>query len=1181
MFSILQWNMKGYYNNLYELQTLIKDASPSIISIQETYIPFSSNPPHPSKQYNTFLHNLPQSTNAKQELAVLVKKNISHKLIPINSDISVIALEIDFIEKFTIVSLYIPPQQQFSSSQINYILSLITTPIILIGDVNAWSLLWGSASTNIRGQILEDIILCSDLIVLNDGSPTHFSTHKTFSNIDITLCSSSLSPKCTWSILDDLHGSDHFPIVTKLHLGPKTDYLKPKPKFKLDEANWKKYQKIIDVKLLHSEISEEVNNEAAKIQKIIRFSAHNSIPQTKNRPTKFTTPWWSNVLSELREIKQSAWYEFRRCRSDFHLIAYKKANAKFRYTAKNAKKESLEKFTASINPLSKPRKIWADIKMLSGNFKNSNIQIINTINGVLTTPTEISNHFANHWSNYSKDSNFSPEFVSDKKTFLNSNYTPINKLSFNALEIEKPITSCEFELVLSKAKGKTPGFDRISYPLIKNLPDSIKSRLIMLYNKIFIKSIIPQSWKAAIIIPIPKPNKAHSEINGYRPISLISCMSKVMEKIIATRLMWFISKNMLLSPNQVAFKKYQGTTDVLLTFDNYVCNSISAKNHITVLSLDFEKAFDRIGAHVVLRQLKSWNVGKRIFNYVKNFLFNRKIRVLVNNFTSKTQSLNNGIPQGSPLSVVLFIIAFDETSKIISKYNKVEHSIYADDIIIYSKLSNLNELKCILISILHDLSIWALSSGANISYEKCLSFHICNKTSCNNFKISFNNTNIVNTDSLKILGVYFDKRYTFKTHCIYIRNELNIRLNIIKYLSSKHAKVHPATLLNATRALILSKIDYGLPIYGKCAKTNLKLIQPSYNAAVRRSIRAFPTSQTTNLLAECGLPSIPDRVNATTHRLLPKLLCTPNNILSNDFKKTQSRKTTPKRQSTIFICSQYLKDNNISPFFNPSKTPKYPPWNISESSIIKDLISFQKSHTDNETYHKLFLEIKSSYKSWQFLFTDGSKTSHLTSYAVVKENGNILSCGYLEPFCSVFSAESVAILKAVEVSSLSKGKFIICTDSQSAVNAIANAGNSNTLISNIRDKLIKHPNKIKIMWIPGHAGIVGNEFADKAANQVSLTPTLLNCYVGKKDWLNLFNNMEAETIADNWTNYTHRYKAINPSKEKLTFPSSCNSDQIKVYIRLRLGHTKITHEHLLCGNAAPSCPTQRKFYAFY
>ena len=164
---------------------------------------------------------------------------------PIHSPIAGIAIEIGLNIQFTILSLYIPPHQTFNVTDINNILNQISTPAIIVGDVNAWSNFWGSNNSNSRGQIFEDIILASDLVVLNDGSPTHFSTHHTFTHVDITLFSSVLSPKCEWAILDDLHGSDHYPIITKVFNCTNPSSSKHKPKFKTDAANWEKYKTII------------------------------------------------------------------------------------------------------------------------------------------------------------------------------------------------------------------------------------------------------------------------------------------------------------------------------------------------------------------------------------------------------------------------------------------------------------------------------------------------------------------------------------------------------------------------------------------------------------------------------------------------------------------------------------------------------------------------------------------------------------------------------------------------------------------------------------------------------------------------------------------------------------------------------------------------------------------------
>lgn len=243
-------------------------------------------------------------------------------------------------------------------------------------------------------------------------------------------------------------------------------------------------------------------------------------------------------------------------------------------------------------------------------------------------------------------------------------------------------------------------------------------------------------------------------------------MSKVLEKIVARRLLWFIETKKLISSNQVAFKSGKGCADALLHLDFYITNALSARNHVTILALDFEKAFDRIGIHLVLDKLKIWGVGPKIFNYVTSFLTNRRICVKANSSFSPSFPLFNGIPQGSPLSVVLFIIAFDDISKIIAKHALLHHCVYADDIYILCKHNDLGKTKNLLLNVIEDISVWSTHSGAKLSVDKCKTLHICRKTSCSKFTLSFNNINIENVTNLSILGILFNNKYNWKYHCL-------------------------------------------------------------------------------------------------------------------------------------------------------------------------------------------------------------------------------------------------------------------------------------------------------------------------------------------------------------------------------------------------------------------------------
>jgi len=221
--------------------------------------------------------------------------------------------------------------------------------------------------------------------------------------------------------------------------------------------------------------------------------------------------------------------------------------------------------------------------------------------------------------------------------------------------------------------------------MIKNSSSIVQDRIVSQFNNIF-NTYIPQSYKTSLIIPILKPNKNKTDISSYRPISLNCCIGKILDKIISQRLWWFLTNNKLIHPNQFGFKKGKSTSDSLLFVDHLITKSLNTKKHISLVSLDFARAFDRVGAHSIIDQVIYWKCGPKIINYVKNFMSNLEITVRVGTQNSSIRLLNNGIPQGSPTSVVLFIIAFNKLANIISRHKQINFSTYADDFFIIINL---------------------------------------------------------------------------------------------------------------------------------------------------------------------------------------------------------------------------------------------------------------------------------------------------------------------------------------------------------------------------------------------------------------------------------------------------------------------------------------------------------------
>lgn len=440
--------------------------------------------------------------------------------------------------------------------------------------------------------------------------------------------------------------------------------------------------------------------------------------------------------------------------------------------------------------------------------------------------------------------------------------------------------------------------------------------------------------------------------------------------------------------------------------------------------------------------------------------------------------------------------------------------------------------------------------------------------------ITFKNTRIECVKDLNILGVTFDSKLTFKSHCLKLRNKLVERLNVIKFLSSRRSFIHTNTLVNATKSLILSKVDHGLPIYGWCAKTNLKALNKPYNTAVRRAIGAFPTSPLKCVFAESGIPEINDRVIEATHKLLPKLFNAENKILHSVFVQALRQKRSYKIKSTIRRCSNIARNLDLSNarLSNPKANP---PWLFNEDSVITDLSNGKKLETSSKVYEKAFAEKMDYLKDMNYtpIFTDGSKTNSSTSFAVVKENGDLISNALLPPYFSVFTAELLAIKSAITFAQQNKGNFVICSDSLSVINAIKNISNESESIAYIRNILTKSKNKIKVLWVPGHAGIRGNELADTAARNATNLTTLTYYPPEKKDVKKLIAQKLSEEKSINWVRFSHPYTRHNRTGQGIKFPAKCSRAKATMFTRLRIGHTEATHNHLLLNTPPPTCNT--------
>lgn len=222
--------------------------------------------------------------------------------------------------------------------------------------------------------------------------------------------------------------------------------------------------------------------------------------------------------------------------------------------------------------------------------------------------------------------------------------------------MDVPFGITELKRALRRMRETTPGQDEISYYMIKQLSEESLRVMLEFYNKVWEMGVLPQSWKEALVLPIRKPGKDPSKPANYRPIALTSHVGKVMERMITDRLVYVLEKEGKLSPYQSGFRVGRGTMDPVMCLEGEIKKAQSNKESVIAVFFDIEKAYDMLWREGLMLKLEEMGTGGRMFNWISDFHKQRTIRVRVGDSVSSQEIIENGTPQGSVISPVLFII---------------------------------------------------------------------------------------------------------------------------------------------------------------------------------------------------------------------------------------------------------------------------------------------------------------------------------------------------------------------------------------------------------------------------------------------------------------------------------------------------------------------------------------------
>ena len=505
------------------------------------------------------------------------------------------------------------------------------------------------------------------------------------------------------------------------------------------------------------------------------------------------------------------------------------------------------KYLNIVNRNTPATQLWRVIKSLSGTPRSPRKIIISLNDTIISEPNELVVNFGRFFSSVSSNNNYSEVFLTHK---VEEEFTPIVFPPSNGKNYNKDFTLKELKTALRSCTDTSPGEDDIPYIMIKKLPKEQLNHLLAYYNYIWKNSLFPDEWRTAIVLPFLKPNKPPGSLSSYRPISLTSCLCKLLEKMVLIRLNWYLEKHKYIKPYQSGFKKLHSTYDPLVRFESAIQEAFINDEYLVAVFIDLEKAYDMVWQHLVLKTLKEIGLKGNLPKFIANFMKNRKIKVKIEDFISEAFDLDNGLPQGSVLSCVLFLLIINS---IFEDAENIIKSLFCDDGLFWATGPNLEDVIDIIQKALDCIAEWCDYHGPKISVLKTHYTIFTKKVVSYDPILTLNGTNLKRENIVKYLGVTFDQRLTWAPHINKLVEICKSPLNMMRKVSRHDWGGDRSTLKLMYTSLVRSKIDYASFLYSKAADTHLIKLDRIQYEAIRIITGNYICTVTDNLEAEINL----------------------------------------------------------------------------------------------------------------------------------------------------------------------------------------------------------------------------------------------------------------------------------------------------------------------------------------
>lgn len=385
--------------------------------------------------------------------------------------------------------------------------------------------------------------------------------------------------------------------------------------------------------------------------------------------------------------------------------------------------------------------------------------------------------------------------------------------------------------------SKGPGTDHLPPLFLKECAESLKMPLSTIFNSSLRHCSFPSLWKTASICPIFKAGSSHA-VENYRGVSILCCVAKVFEGLVHD-VMFTLSKP-LISEYQHGFVKKRSTTTNLMTFSNFLSTKIEKKHQVDAIYFDFSKAFDKVPHDLAIAKLRYLGFPIWITEWLRSYLSERKAFVNINGSHSRVFPITSGVPQGSVLGPLIFILFINDLCSRL----RSEKLLYADDLKIYRIISS--HLDCLALQAdIDELQRWCLENGMELNIKKCKTIVFTRRQSQIGFEYSVGTEILERVASIRDLGVIFDTKLSFNEHISVTTAKAFAALGFIRRITSNFDDIYAMKALYCS--LVRSILEYAVCVWSPVHATHVSRIERVQRSFIRYALRRLPWSNPENL----------------------------------------------------------------------------------------------------------------------------------------------------------------------------------------------------------------------------------------------------------------------------------------------------------------------------------------------